>query len=424
VRAALAASIVASACASPAREPIAHEAIRHVTGDGCTLATPRRTPTPIAFYQRLGEVAGRTWFLGRRDQGTGGDAYVLATLDDDGALAVTPLPPDRYPQVDVILDGTRAWLVVKHRAGLVAGSEELVEADLTTIPARLTPIESLAAKATVGATTFAIGTTRALFFTKAGIATATTWSGTGGLELWDRGGRRPLAAVPNQPAGDPILRCVHDDCFAVGEFEQPQRHLGVASFGPAGAVTHRVLTDDRGLHVLALADGDRTTIVYPGDPRQGLFAQVLDDRGAPVGGESRLLDIVPVMPALTRGPTPHLIWWKGGWSIATFAGDHLAGTHALGLDDLELALAETAQGTWIAAYRQVGAQPGQAPAAALAIYLPHDGAPEPAVDVSAADRSSGFIATPLVAPGHAAMLVERMLTPDPGELVLVRAPCR
>jgi hypothetical protein len=63
------------------------------------------------------------------------------------------------------------------------------------------------------------------------------------------------------------------------------------------------------------------------------------------------------------------------------------------------------------------------PPRAVAIFVPESGPPEPPVDIAFGDRSSGYVAFPIVAPGYAAAFVERMLSPEPGQLVVLRAPC-
>jgi hypothetical protein len=397
------------ACSSPPRAPLAHHAATGPLPVACAVA-PRRTELSISPYRSLGEIDGRTWFhVTPRDEPNTSE---LVTLDDNGRLAVTPVSKDS--RVEIATTNDRAWIEIKHQAGLVAGSEELATADLATTSPRIERVESLRAKTTFGVDTFAIGKTRALFYTGAS-ASPTAWIGIGGLEYWDRVDHRSLATVHGEPEATPVVRCIRDRCFAIGRFNDELQRVG---FDAANHVVRTTLVASPA-EIFTIDDADRTAVIYALRGKPGVFGQVIDDGGSTIRGETTL---VPAQAIEPRVVGHHLLWWRDGWYVATVSADLHAGTpRFLGLDNAELDLAETTDGVLITAADSVD-RAGQPPRA-VAIFVPESGPPEPPVDIAFGHRSSGYVAFPIVAPGYAAAFVERMLSPEPGQLVVLRAPC-
>lgn len=418
----LAVTVALAAC-GPAPAPAPHLASHGPTRStmSCALASPRRSSADVTLARWLGRVGDRSWALVVHRE-----RYALAGLTADGALALIDLPARVHDDtLDLAVDGARLWLVVG-APGLDLGDEVLYALDLDRAAPQPARVAALTAKTIPGATTFAVGAARALFFTFAGGAR---------LELWDRPRGAPLIteAIATTGLDAPRVRCVDARCFAtIADGDGPPRRLTALRFTDAGVERTRLADDHLGEHHL-VAVGGYTVVLWDSFSRPGVFARTLDTTGAPVDDEVTLVattarDARPV----PGGPVPggYLAYRADDWRLARTSDDYRRVLHTvpLGLPRAEwLEAATTTDGVLAIGFSTDVAYHGESlpPTTAHAVFVPHSGVVEPAVELLGGARRESYVALPLVTPGYAAALVISQDTqPADGELVLLRTPCR
>lgn len=407
-------ALALAGCAPKTAPVIAGKGAHGVTGS-CALATPRRTTAKVTLARWLGQIADRSWALV-----IARERYAVAGLTADGGLAVIELPARAGEQrLEVAIDGDRLWIVVG-RPGRAVGEEVLYVLDLADAAPRPEPVEALTAKTIPGATTFAIGAARALFFTFAGGAR---------LQLWDRARRTPLVTEPLAVLGldAPLIRCVDARCFAATSAgDGPSRRLTALRFSDTGVEREGLAADHLGAHHL-VALGDRTVVIWDSFSRHGVFARTLDPTG------HALDDEVALVATTARDARPvtggYLAYRADDWMLARTSDDYrrVAHTVPLGLRDAEwLEAAATADGALAIGFStDVVYHHAIPPTTAHAVFVPRGGDAEAPVELMGGAVRESYVALPLVASGYAAALVISQGTePVPGELVLLRAPCR
>ena len=408
-------TLALAACSAPPAPPLASSV--PTTGmRSCPLPEPRRSPAKVALRKWLGGIGDRSWVIIAR-----GDQPALAGLSPDGSLAIVDLPLTRDQMFEHAIDGSRLWLMVGE-PGLGVGEEVLYAIDLAGPTPRIRRVEALAAKTIAGANSFAIGETRALFF---------TFAAQGGFQLWDRTKHVPLLTEKQTVVGldAPPMRCIRDRCFAatvVGD--GPTRRLTSIRFADTKIERQELATDHLGEHLL-VHDRERTIVLWDSYSRTGLFARTLDAEGRPLDEEVTLV-------ASRANDTQAL---HGGylafrtdedWMLAQVSPDYrkVKRTVALGIPKASwLASAKTVDGALLVGFTTAVSYHGEdiPPSTALAVYVGEGDAPDRPIDVMGPEKRYGFTAFPLVAPGYAAALViSQNDEPERGELVLLRTPCR
>jgi hypothetical protein len=411
----IAITLALAACsAPPAPVPLA-SSVPTTGSRSCALPQPRRSPAKVALRKWLGRIGDRSWVIVAR-----GDQPALAGLAADGSLALVDLPVKRDQMIEHAIDGSRLWLMVGEQ-GLGVGEEILYAIDLGGAAPRIHRVEELAAKTIAGANSFAIGETRALFF---------TFAAQGGFQFWDRTKRVPLHTEKQPMVGldPPPMRCLGARCFAatvVGD--GPTRRLTSIRFADTKIEKQELASDHLGEHLL-VPDGERTIVLWDSYSRTGLFARTLDAEGRPLDDEVTLV--------ATRARDAQAL--HGGyiayrsdddWMLAQLSADHreVKRSVALGIPKASwLESAKTSDGVFLVGFTTAVSYHGEAipPSTALAVYVAEGDAPDRPIDVMGADKRYGFTAFPLVAPGYAAALViSQNDEPERGELVLLRTPC-
>jgi hypothetical protein len=406
------------ACSSPAHRAPLSSAVASSATETCALTPPRRTATKLVLRKWLGRIGDRSWIIVARDH-----RFALAALTDDGSLAITALPArDGDEMLDTAIDGARLWLVVG-KPGLGTGEEVLYAVDLAGVAPPIERVETLVAKSIAGATSFAVGPTRALFFTHALRP---------GFQYWDRATHAPLATEPFTHGFDtPPIRCPRASCFALAVTPGARETRRLTSIRFGDRVEREELAGDHLQDYLLAPVGERSLAVWSSYSRTGLYARTLDADGRPIAPAVQLVPTDASAPQwLPSLASPYLAYRADDWMLAKLvADDHrVERTVALGLPNASwLAAASTTDGVLAVGFSTARSYHGEAvpPTTAHAVFVPGGVHPDPAIDILGPKQRPGYAAFPLVAPGYAAVLVlPQGYDEADAELVMLRTPCR
>jgi hypothetical protein len=403
-------------------KPIGNHAAPVAAVRTCALGSPRRTPVAMGLRKYLGRIGDRSWVLAE-DR----DHVALLTLDDAGALAKSELPIGGDRISTPAIDGNDLW-IDSDEQGLGTDDQVLFHVELHGATATVGAPERLRGSPLAGASSFAVGPHRALFF---------TFAAHQGFGLWDRdhhvavGALVPLATAELDP---PDMRCVADRCFAVAiPGDGPTRRLTVFRFDPAtGAADSEALAADHLASHLVIPSGERTIVVWTSFSRSGMFARVLDATARPIGPEVMLANDGRDPQLVDRETARFAFRDDQGWQIAQLAPDasHFASTARIGFENiLFVESARTADGVLSAAISSSTEYDGGIHAwhaSTDARFVRDDGTVEPVINVmrKAGGGMGGFAGVPLATPTHAAVISLPGDRDDgPGELTLLREPC-
>ena len=376
------------ACGAKPARPLT-ETVGVSPNQTCPLATPRRTPAPLALASWLGRIGARSWVLGII-----GSHYVLAALADDGTLAITRLPQPSTTTVTTAIDGARLWLVGRALRG--SDEQTLRAVDLDRPQPKVHPATSLH-EHLAPASSFAIGTTRGLFF---------AFADRRGFQLWDR--RRGHAVARSvdfdlYAQGPAQIRCIADCCFALGVLGiADERRLTLARFDPISDAAELVsIADDPIGDYLAVPDGELTPVLWTDSTRRGVSIRALASDGHPLDERFDLATEARTMMLVRSAGRPRVAFRSArGWSIATLSADHrrLDDKTALGIPNrLLMTAATTFDGTLATGFdgnsetaEQVGVPRDDDPSSedlddksrtSYAVFVPTGDHPGPPIDV-------------------------------------------
>ncbi len=386
----------------------------------CAIDPPVRVPQDVRLIERLGRAGDRTWALVRR-----GLEAVVVGLGPDGALV--ELPVGGEPRATHV-GGTRLWIA---NARATAGVD-LVGVELAGARPAIAQRASLALAPLHGVSAFAASASRVLV--------ADHGAGTR-LQLFDLRRGAPLGApvaIASTELEPPRLRCAGDRCFALGvEGDGPSRRLFVERFAPDGAHEHEQLAGDHVDTYLLAALGERSLAVWraPGDGGVFVFARALDAAGRPLTPRTRIHAAGTSDVEVVADPERPQIAFRtaGGWSFGALSPRALGPilVAPTGMPSTYfLAGASMPDGMLLVAYASgVDYQGGYHSwsGEAHAAFVRRGDTPEPALPIASmsGDGRAGIAAVPLVAPGHAAVLVAPW-GPEAGsggELIVLRRPC-
>ena len=385
----------------------------------CAVELPYRAPQQLVMRRWLGRIGERSWLVAES-----GKQLVLVSLRGD-RLAAIDLPFESL-RADYVA-GTKLWL-----AGTQHGRTILAELDLAAAAPRVAATEwDSSALAAIDA--LAVSDDRVLLAERDPVDHR--------FQLYDRSGKKlgPVVTMRSASTTPAKLRCTGERCFGVGiEGDERSRRAFVLRFAPDGATENELLASDRVANLQTATFGERTLVVWTALDRSGLFARSLDPMGRPIGGRVAFagLPAAPLVFELLPASPPRAairdIYDR--WSLATLDIDSRRA------DDIrELPLAETSFAGAVTAdgvagagfsnridYSRVGVHGFTSHA--TAVFVPVHGDAEPAIEVLpefAGEGRGGMAAFPLVAPGHAGVLVlpQGYEAADGGELVVLRAPC-
>jgi hypothetical protein len=387
----------------------------------CAVEPPVRVKQQAVLNGWLGRIGDRSWIQLRRGDGLG---TMLAGLGADGTLVELRLgeePPATYA------DGTRLWIVKPSQR---TGEIELVRIELGGPRPELAGREPLGL-GTIGVDAVAVGASRVLV-------------GDVGrgmrLQLFDRARNRPLgtpAAISTTDFGAPALRCTGDRCFALGvEGDGPSRRIFVERFAPDGAHEHEVLAGDHLASYHLAAAGGRWFALWTAFGESGVFARELDAAGRPLTPRTKIFVGGTTDFEVVQDPKRLRIAVKtaDGWSLGVLEPRSLqpmvAAPTGLPKEAYFLIGAALSDGTLLAGFSSsVDYQGGfhSWSGRAWSTFVRHGEAAEAALPLASAfgDGRGGIAAFPLVAPGHAAVLVvpQGPESETGGELVVLRRPC-
>ena len=350
---------------------------------------------------------------------------MIAGLGADGALV--ELPVGDAPHA-TYADGTRLWIATPARTGAAV---ELAGIELGGPRPAIAQRVPLALAPLIGVSAFAIGASRVLVDDLgAGIR----------LQLYDRGRGAPIgtaAAIASTAMEPPVLRCAADRCFALGvEGDGPSRRIFVERFAPDGAHEHEQLAGDH-LAAYRLAEaGGRWFALWTSHGEAGLFARELDAAGRPRSPRTRIYPGAVADFEIVPDPRrPRIaIQTRDGWSLGALGGRPLqpmvAAPVGLPKEAYFLTGAAMPDGTLLAGFSsRVDYQGGfhMWSGSAWGTFVRTGEAAEAALPLASesGDGRGGIAALPLVAPGHAAVLVvpQGPESTSGGELVVLRRPC-
>jgi hypothetical protein len=418
--------VLASVTACWTGQPPAQVATTHAISfpvQTCAVELPYRSAQQLVMRRWLGRIADRSWLVAERAASPRDRRLVLVMLQHD-TLATIDLPFETL--LADYVTGTKLWL-----AGTQDARTLLVELDLAARTPRLSATEwDTSALASVDA--LAVSDDRVLLAERDPVEHK--------FQLYDRGGKK-LGPMVTMRSADPAaakLRCSGERCFAVGiEGDERTRRAFVLRFAPGGGTENELLAGDRVANLQTAVFGDRTIVVWTALDRSGLFARSVDTGGRFVGGRVAIegLPAAPLVFELLPASPPRIAVRDihERWSIATLDVDarRVEDLRPLPLAESSFAGAVTADGVAGAGYsnradQRVGVYGFTAHA--TAVFVPVHGDAEPAIEVlppTSGEGRAGIAAFPLVAPGHAAVLVvpQGYDADAGGELVMLRTPC-
>ncbi|MBX3157116.1 MAG: hypothetical protein KF773_14165 [Deltaproteobacteria bacterium] len=380
----------------------------------CPVDPPIQTPQALRLVRWLGPVGDRSWVIAERARG----AAAVIGLARDGTLLEIPLAAAPHA---THVDGTRLWLATPNDKRIALTGLDLA-ADRPEVVARGT-LDAPYVRA------IAVGATRVL---------ADVSGPNLQLRLHDRAGAPAgkLVEIVSTSLEPAALSCEGDRCFALAvEGDGPSRRLFVERFAPDGRTEHQQLAGDHlAAYRLAVIDARRFAL-WTSYSASGVFARELDASGHPLGERTRIF-LAPERSTDFEVITSHIaVHMRDGWSVGTFDPRRLrlGALAATGLprDSSFLTAAPLPDGLVTVGFTssvddQHGfhAWSGRVDAA----FLGAGDTAEPALRLASGSGAGrgGIAGFPLVAPGHAAVLVlpQGPESPPGGELVTLRRPCR
>jgi hypothetical protein len=387
----------------------------------CAVEPPVRVRQELQLRHWLGRVGDRTWIVVRRKLAT-----LIAGLGPGGALVELPIDGEPYA---TSADGTAVWIARHVRAA--AATVELLRIELGGPRPAIVQRATLALAPLHGVSAIAVSASRALVGDiGAGIR----------LQLFDRARGAALgatAAIASTELRSPELHCAGEQCFALGvEGDGPGRRIFVERFAPDGAHAHEQLAGDHIAEYHLAEAGGRRFALWTSFGDRGVFARELDAGGRPVGprtrihaGDSTDFEVVPDPERLRIA-----VKTAAGWSLGALDPRALrpmvASPTTLPKEAYFLAGAAMPDGTLLAGFSssveyQGGFHMWSGRAWATFARAGEAAEPAPLLASDAGDGRGGIAAFPLVAPGHAAVLVvpQGPESGQGGELILLRRPC-